>query len=512
MRPIEKSILEYFREYAAQCPDKRFLFDETRCYTVEEAYREAAAIGNRLYACGVRAGSAVALCCTRSLDTCLIYLALQMMGAMALLTDPHQSAEGFLRDAGARAEFLITNEAAGNGISANGDWEVSGHGPLGISYPASEEQPAFPPVKDLHAPATVVFTSGSTGKGKGVMLSQYNLVNHIRNFSVSGCYWETDVSAELLPVHHVFGLAVLLMGLIKRYCIFFPKTVDINYVAECVETQRITRLDGVPSFALALAEHHRKTHFCAESLRVGVLGGAPSTKAQFDFIEQELGIQLLPVYGQSECIGITGADETQSGWVRSSTVGKFLPMNEGFILDECGGAAPLGEEGEICVKGPAVMLGYLGDEKATREAIDGEGRLHTGDLGWLDRDGNLHISGRKKDIIIRNGVNIPAGKIEEALLQLEAVSQAAAVGVRHEKWGEVPCALVVLKDGRSLSEEAIKKALSEHLAKNEMPEKILFAQTLPLTPSGKPDKQNIREKIVIPDGDTGTGPAVLPVS
>ena len=493
MKPIEKSILEYFQEYAAECGNRRFLFDEGRCYTVGDAYREAVAIGNRLYAFGIKAGSAVALRCTRSLDTCLIYLALQMMGAVAMLTDPHQSAERFLSGAGVRAEFLITNERAGHDISANGNWEVSGHGLLEIGCPAGEEKRIFPAAKDLCAPATVVFTSGSTGKGKGVMLSQYNLVNHIRNFSVSGCYLETDVSAELLPVHHVFGLAVLLMGLIKRYCIFFPKTVEIKYVAECIEAHKITRLDGVPSFALALAEHHRNTGFCAGSLRVGVLGGAPSTKAQFDFIEQELGIQLLPVYGQSECIGITGANETQSGSVRSSTVGKFLPMNEGFILDGSGGSVPPGEEGEICVKGPAVMLGYLGDEEATREAIDGEGRLHTGDLGWLDEEGNLHISGRKKDIIIRNGINIPAGKIEEALHTLEAVSRAAVVGVRHEEWGEAPCALIVLKNGRAMSEEAVKKALSEHLAKNEIPEKILFAQTLPLTPSGKPDKQKIRE-------------------
>ena len=497
MKPIEKSILEYFEEYAAQCPDKRFLFDEGRCYTVEGAYREAAAIGNRLYAYGIKAGSAVALRCTRSLDTCLIYLALQMMGAVALLTDPHQSAEGFLSGAGAQAELLITNERAGYDISANGNWEVSGHGPLEISYPARVEKRVFPAAKDLHAPATVVFTSGSTGKGKGVMLSQYNLVNHIRNFSASGCYLETDVSAELLPVHHVFGLAVLLMGLIKRYCILFPKAVDIKYVAECIEAHRITRLDGVPSFALALAEHHKNTNFCADSLRVGVLGGAPSTKEQFEFIEQELGIQLLPVYGQSECIGITGANETQSESVRSSTVGKFLPMNEGFILDESSREVPLGEEGEICVRSPAVMLGYLDDEEATREAIDEEGRLHTGDLGWLDKDGNLHISGRKKDIIIRNGNNIPAGKIEEALHTLEAVSQAAVVGVRHKEWGEVPCALVVLKNGHTMMEEQIKKALEFCLGKNEMPEIILFAQTLPLTSSGKPDKQRIKKMFPI---------------
>ena len=283
------------------------------------------------------------------------------------------------------------------------------------------------------------------------------------------------------------------MSLYKRYCNLFPKTVSVPYAAQCIETYKITRLDGVPSFALALAERHREQPFCSDSLRVGVLGGAPSTKAQFDFIESELGIKLLPVYGQSECIGITGANETQSDLVRSSTVGGFLPMNQGYILDENGREVPTSSVGEVCVKGPAVMLGYLNDEEGTREVLDKEGRLHTGDLGWLDEAGNLHISGRKKDIIIRNGNNISTRKIEEALHHLDAVADAAVVGIPHEKYGEVPCALVVLKNGLLLSQEDIRKALAGLLAKLEIPEIISFANVLPLTASGKPDKQAIKK-------------------
>ena len=493
MTPIEKSIYSYLQEFAADHPQRRFLFDETRCYTVDETYREAIAIGNQLYAAGVREGTMVALRCTRSIDTCLIYFALEMMGAVAMLTDPHQGVKAFLSDGTTKADFYITNEAASDDISANGNWEILEYGPLEIGYPAGTEERIFPVVQDLHAPATVIFTSGSTGKHKGVMLSQYNLVNHIRNFSVSGCYREDDVSAELLPVHHVFGLAVLLMGLYKRYCNLFPRIVSVPYAAQCIETYGITRLDGVPSFALALAEHHKSTGFRADSLRVGVLGGAPSTKKQFDFIEDELGIKLLPVYGQSECIGITGANETQSDLVRSSTVGSFLPMNRGYILGENGEEVPQGQEGEICVHGPAVMLGYLDDEAGTREAIDEDGRLHTGDLGWLDENGNLHISGRKKDIIIRNGNNISARKIEEAIQHLEAVSNAAVVGIPHEKYGEVPCALVILKDDHPMTEETIREQLGAGLAKIEIPEIILFADALPLTASGKPDKQRIKK-------------------
>ena len=496
MKPVEKSIFTYFEAFAAECGSRRFLFDDHRSYTVEEAFREAVAIGNRLYAFGIRSESAVALRCTRSLDTCLIYLALQMVGAAVLMTDPHQGVANFLRSADAHADHLITNETASADISANGSWEVVGKGPLTVNYPPRQEAQEFPAGNSLHTPATIIFTSGSTGKSKGVMLSQYNLVNHIRNFSVSGCYREDDVSAELLPIHHVFGLAVILMGLIKRYCIFFPSSVSIPDTAHNIETHRLTRLDGVPSFALALAEHHQSTGFRADSLRVGVLGGAPSTKAQFDFIEAELGIKLLPVYGQSECIGITGADETQSDIVRSSTVGGFLLMNEGCILDENGTSLPVGVEGEICVKGPAVMLGYLDDPEGTQQAIDEEGRLHTGDLGYLDEDGNLHISGRKKDIIIRNGNNISARKIEEALQSLEGVAHAAVVGVSDHRFGEVPCALVVPKSGHSCTVSVLLEQLIPILSKNELPEMIHFTDSLPLTSSGKPDKQAIKSLFV----------------
>ncbi len=493
MIPVERSICDYFRDYLQTSPGKPFLFDETRCYSVREAFYEAVAIGNRLYGFGVRRGHHVALRCTRSIDTCLIYLALEMMGATVLMTDPHQNVGPFLEEAAVRADFVISNEAACNGISANGDWQVAGKGALIIGCPAGEVRPVFPTEIDLHAPATVIFTSGSTGRSKAVMLSQYNLVNHIRNFSVSGCYSSTDVSAELLPVHHVFGLAVLLMSIVMQYCNLIPQSVQVDYVAQCIETYKITRLDGVPSFALALAERHKAVPFCADSLRVGVLGGAPSTKAQFDFIESELGIKLLPVYGQSECIGITGANETQSDLVRSSTVGGFLPMNEGCILDEQGNPLPHGQVGEVCVKGPAVMLGYLGDPEGTRTVIDDLGRLHTGDLGYLDEKGNLHLSGRKKDIIIRNGNNISTRKIEEALLGLEMVAAAAVVGVPHEKMGEVPMALVVLNPGWEGAQTDVSAGLEQRLSKLELPQRILFRDAIPLTSSGKTDKQRIRK-------------------
>ena len=218
MAAVEKTIFEYFEEYATECGDDLFLFDEERRYTVGETFREAVAIGNRLHEFGVRQGSLVALRSTRSLDAYLIWLALEFMGAAAVLTDPHQTVEDFLRETGIsiQTDTAVTNEAAGNGISANGDWEVPGHGPLEIGWPARQEERRFAAGGDLRAPATIVFTSGSTGKSKGSMLSQEALLQYAEDSVVYDWHLPDDVAAVTLPTHHAFALCLLTAAFVAR--------------------------------------------------------------------------------------------------------------------------------------------------------------------------------------------------------------------------------------------------------------------------------------------------------
>ena len=500
MRPSIKNIFAYLEDYVNSSPQECFLFDEDRSYTVQETYDEVVVIANTLYNLGVRQGDLVAVRTTRSLDCALIMIATQVMGVVALMCDGHSKAVDFIKESGVEItpKYIITNENADMGISSNGNWQVIDCVKqmitnLKIGYPARREEMRFMPISNIYAPAMVIFTSGSTGKSKGVTLSQYNYLNHILNYSEAGSYFTDDVSMELLPLHHVFGLTVIWMGLVKGYCTFFPKNTEVEYIAKCVEKYKITRLDGVPTFAYALATYAEQNSIDTASLRTGVLGGAPSTREQFNYIESRLGLTLVPVYGMSECIGISGTPYTDNVEARSSSVGKFLPMCQGYILNDEGEEVPQGQEGEICVICPAVMLGYYNDERETQNAIDQKGRLHTGDLGYLDEQGYLHVSGRKKEIIIQNGHNISVGKIEQALLSIPEIYATAVVGIKDAICGEAPMSLITLKSGARISVSKVLEYLREKLAKNELPKKVKIVESLPMTSSGKVDKVKIKE-------------------
>lgn len=494
MAAVEKSIFEYFEGYAAECGGDLFLFDEERRYTVEETFREAVAIGNRLHDLGVKAGSLVALRSTRSLDAYLIWLALELIGAVAVLTDPHQTAEDFLRETGIpiRADAIVTNEGAANGISANGDWEVPGHGPLEIGWPARREERRFAVGRDLRAPATIVFTSGSTGKSKGSMLSQEALLQYAEDSIVYDWHHPDDVAIVTLPTHHAFALCLLVTAFVARYALFFPRDMRAGYVLACIEKYRITRINGVPSYFYLLARTNETQNSDLRSLRTGFTAGAPIIPEQHRYIEQVLGMTLHPLYGMSESISISCTSPLDPAECRAFTVGRFH-RGAGCILDRNGMKLPNGQEGEICLSGPAVMCGYYGDGEATRQAIDEKGRLHTGDLGYLDENGYLHISGRLKDIIIRNGVNLSPAKIEAAIRSIPGVENVVVVGVRHELLGEAPCALVVLREGWEMTAEELKKQLLSRIAKNEVPVTVLFGKEIPLNKIGKPDKQKVKE-------------------
>lgn len=494
MATVEKSIFDYFAEYAAECGGNLFLFDENRRYTVEETFGEAIAIGNRLHDFGVRAGSLVTLRCTRSLDAYLIYLALEFMGATALLTNPHQTAQSSLNEAGLsnKADLIITNEAAANGISANGDWEVLGYGPLEIGYPGRREGRRFAVGNDLRAPATIVFTSGSTGESKGSVLSQEALLQYAEDSTVYEWHHPDDIAIVTLPTQHGFALCLLIAAFVARYALFFPRDMRADYVLECIERYKITRINGVPSYFYVLARANESHNRDLRSLRTGFTAGAPIIPEQHRYIEQVLGMTLHSLYGMSESISISCTSPLDPAERRATTVGKFHRA-AGCILDRNGNELPNGQEGEVCVSGPAIMNGYYGDEEATRQAIDEKGRLHTGDLGYLDEEGYLHISGRIKDIIIRNGINLSPAKIESAIRGVPEVENAAVVGVRHEMLGEAPCALVVLRNGCEMTAEELKKKLFSRMPKNEVPVTILFGKEIPLNKIGKPDKPKIKK-------------------
>lgn len=502
MKSIEKTIYSYLVDYVKTSPDKLFLADENKSYTVEQAYKEINGLANELYYDGVRADSMVALRATRSIETTLLLFAIQAIGALCVLADAHGKTEDYIESCGVDIvpDFSITNDTIEN-ISARDGWRIYGKSKNGkILYnkriyfvKSQDDELNFNPSSDTHKAAVIVFTSGTTEKSKAVVLSQKNIISVSVDTLNLGWYLKEDIALAILPVHHVFGLSLIVTALVAEYALFFPENTELDYILECIEKYKITRMNGVPSLYYALAKLNEKLKKNVTTLRTGLIGGAPVTGDQFAFIEKSLDVVMIPVYGMSECMGISCASYKDSAEKRSATVGKFYPMGKGCVVDQDGIELSCEIEGEICIKSPALMLEYYGNKDETEAAIDSCGRLHTGDLGYLDQEGYLHISGRKKDIIIRNGINISCGKIEKAIMELPSISEAVVVGIKHDSTGEVPAALCVLCEGYKTSDEEIKEYLKNKLAKNEIPEKIYLTQQVPLTSSGKPDKQKIKE-------------------
>ncbi len=489
MDTVIHTLCWYLHCLALEKPCLPLLGDRGGWLTAErtESFVEAGA--GLLYASGLRPGTLVALPAGRTVDTVLALLCLQRIGAVAVLIDPREEPEQALAACAPPLSVPFCLEAGGDVqrpvllLSQAGQ-----RAPLQLPLVSSGYTPV-PAYDDPDAPAFYIFTSGSCGKRKAVVLSQGNLVSNLLDSAPLGGYSEDDIALGALPMDHVFGLALLTGAIVLRHRLYLTAATAPEELVQIVAREKITRMNGVPSLYLAMAKKARAGE--VRTLRTGYIGGAPWTEEQFQRIESVLGMTLVPVYGMSECVGISCACHRSPQAVRMAGVGPFYPAGRGRILREDGTQAGPGEEGEVCVSSPMRMLGYH-DPALTAQAIDRDGFLHTGDLGYVDESGILHLTGRKKDIIIRNGVNLSPRRIEEALLSQPGVREAAVVGLPDDVCGELPWAAVVYV-GNGLSH--VVEGLSACLPRNELPEGIMYMDALPMTGSGKPDKQAVKELI-----------------
>lgn len=466
MEIVKKNVVTFLKEYAYEEPDTLFLFDEDSDYTVKGTYQYVMALAKSMKDNGVKKGDNIGITAYRNKETFAIFYASQVLGAVAVLCDPRYEPKEYVKAMEVPLSLDKEIKYVDNKWLLN-DQELPIYKPE-IEY---EELEIF---SEVEKGSIIIFTSGSTGRAKGVILSEYNLVNHVRNLHPVMGYTEKDSAIQMLPSFHAFGLAVIFDCVVYRCPVFFPKEITPNYICEMIEKYRFTRFGFVPSFALGMAKAKEEHHYDTSSLAVAVIGGAPTSKEQFQYIQNTLGVTILPAYGLSECIGISQCGEWESDEDRRNSVGKCLSMNDIKITPE----------GEITVKGPAVFLGYVGEKP-----FDHNEYFHTGDLGFIDEKGFLHITGRLKDIIIRNGNNISVNYLEKQLLSLPFILEATVVGVPDSKVGEVPAALVVLRKGGVYNKEAVNALFN----KLEMPKEVRIVESIPLTASGKPDKGKIKE-------------------
>ncbi|MFC3106558.1 FadD3 family acyl-CoA ligase [Undibacterium arcticum] len=343
----------------------------------------------------------------------------------------------------------------------------------------------------------LMFTSGTTGRPKGVMTT------HGQNLRLFAAWSEVvglrtgDRYLIVNPFFHAFGYkAGWLAGLMCGATIHPEQIFDVEAVMNRIARDRITFLPGPPTLYLSMLAHPRRSTIDLSSLRVAVTGAAAIAPALVKRMRDELGFRVVTTaYGLTECCGVaTVCSPDDDAETIARTAGWALPGIEVRCADASGLAVPPGTPGEVWIRGFNVMRGYFDDPAATREAIDGDGWLHTGDIGELDRRGYLRITDRLKDMFIVGGFNCYPAEIERLLCEHPAVAQVAVVGMPEERLGEVGKAWVVLKEGVELDEQELIRWSREHMANYKVPRSVEFVQALPVNASGKVVKNALRAR------------------
>nr|AII72234.1 acyl-CoA ligase [Pseudomonas putida] len=341
----------------------------------------------------------------------------------------------------------------------------------------------------------LLFTSGTTGKPKGVMSAHgQNLRAFSEYVRVIGLV-PGDRYLIVNPFFHAFGYkAGWLTCLIAGATILPHAVFDADVVFQRIARERISVLPGAPTLYLSLLAHPRLADTDLSSLRIAVTGSASIPPSLIERMRNELGFSVVTTaYGLTECGGLaTLCDPGDSAEVIAGTSGRPLAGTEVSIRDPQNLALAQGETGEICLRGFHVMHGYFENPEATREAIDAEGWLHTGDVGRLDGQGNLVITDRLKDMYIVGGFNCYPAEIEAALIAHPAIAQVAVIGIPDARMGEVGCACVVLREGRQLAEGELIAWSRERMANYKVPRQVRLFPALPLNASSKVAKNELR--------------------
>lgn len=338
--------------------------------------------------------------------------------------------------------------------------------------------------------AALLYTGGTTGRAKGVMLSHHGLWHAGRGLDLVAQTMSSTRSLLPLPLSHAYGLNVLVAGLHseRRLVSVMQRWFDPQGWLQLVQEHRLETSPVVPSMMQMLLDQPYQDYDLS-SLESFGSGGAPLLPALREKVEKAFGVTILEGYGCTEATSVvTASTGTES---RVGSVGKPAPHAEVAILDPLGRPVATGEEGEICVRGPGVMLGYWKDPEQTAQTVR-DGWLHTGDVGRLDEDGFLYVVDRLKDLIIRGGFNVFPRDVEDALLEHESVASAAVVGVPDTKSGEEVVAVVALHPGAEADPEELREFAKARLAKYKYPREVRILDAVPLTSVGKTDRKAVR--------------------
>ena len=350
-------------------------------------------------------------------------------------------------------------------------------------------------------PINIQFTSGTTGNPKGATLTHRNILNNGMILGDCMRLTETDRLCVPVPLYHCFGMVMSNLACMTHgsATVFPGEGFDPLATLEAVAEERCTALHGVPTMFIAELEHPRFGDFDLSSLRTGVMAGSPCPVEVMNKVIAQMHMsEVLIAYGQTETSPInhmTAIDDPIDK--RVGTVGRPAAHCEIRICGTDGSTLPVGEHGEICCRGYSVMEGYWGDADKTRETIDQDGWLHSGDIGVMDEGGYTQITGRIKDMIIRGGENIYPREVEEFLYSHPSILDVQVFGVPDQKYGEQLCAWIRTRPGTSLTAGEVQAFCRDRITHFKIPRHIRFVDEFPMTVTGKVQKFRMREEMAV---------------
>jgi len=486
-------------------PDEIVLTDGVtgRQFTAKAFIDAVKSLAGGLSAQGFGKDSTVALIAANSPEFCIVFHAIAWAGGTITTFNPTYTANEInhqLNDSG--AEFLITDpmflETVREGMIGTSvrSLAVIGHADGAQSLDEFYGDPLVRQVPvnlDSHS-VVLPYSSGTTGLPKGVRLSHRNLVVNVDQLIVGADFKIGEVAAGFLPLFHIYGMTGLMnLHLAGGGALVTMPRFDLELFLKISQDHKARRMWIVPPVALALAKHPMIDNFDLSSMDQVVCGAAPMGEELSDAVTARLGWEMCQAFGMTELA--PASHVTPLAAPRSGSSGLALPNTQCRIVDaETGEDLAAGEKGELWIKGPQVMMGYLNNEKATTEMITPDGWLKTGDIAIIDVDGYMFVIDRLKELIKYKGFQIAPAELEATLVSHDQITDAAVIGQPDPEAGELPIAFVVAADP-ALKEDEIKLFISEKLAHYKQLHKVSFVDAIPKSASGKILRRVLRDQL-----------------